>query len=107
MGKLILVLLAVVLVVFVVRSGDDELTKASQSSYNQNYTKAHTSHGLSNADIAWHAQNTYGWDCSEVVDRGSDQGGYFHITCKNGTRLRVYPRHSAHPKITNLRGTYN
>ena len=82
-------------------------TKASQSSYNQDMKKASTSKNLSKADLAWHAQNTYGWDCSEVVSRGKkSSAGYFVIKCSSGTELRVYPRKTLHPKITNIKGTY-
>lgn len=85
---------------------DSSLTKASQSSYNKNVFSATTSYGLTKADLAWHALNTYGWSCSEVVSVGSNQGSYYVITCSNGTKLRVYPRSDAHPKITNINGTY-
>jgi hypothetical protein len=81
-------------------------TKASQSSYNQNIFLATTSKNLSHADLAWHATNTYGWNCSEVVDRSSSYGSYFTITCSNGKKLRVYPRTDQHPRITNLTGDY-
>ncbi len=82
-------------------------TKASDSAYNQSITKATTSNNLSNADLAWHAKNTYGWDCSEVIARGEMvENKYFIITCANDTQLRVYPRAGQHPKITNIQGTY-
>jgi hypothetical protein len=84
-----------------------EPTLASESEYNRDITKATTSQGLSNADIAWHALNTYGWDCEEVVARESQVGDYFVVTCANGTKLRVYPRAGQHPRITNSSGGYN
>lgn len=84
-----------------------EPTLASESEYNHDITKATTSQGLSNADLAWHALNTYGWDCEEVVARESQVGDYFVVTCANGTKLRVYPRAGQHPRITNSSGGYN
>lgn len=84
-----------------------EPTRAAESRYNQDMRLATTSSGLSLADLAWHAVNTYGWDCEEVVKREPQQGDYYVITCSNGTRLRVYPRSGAHPKIMNTRGGYD
>lgn len=84
-----------------------EPTRASESEYNQDITKATTSQGLTNADIAWHALNTYGWDCEEVVSREPQASDYFVVTCSSGTKLRVYPRTGQHPRITNSRGGYN
>ena len=82
-------------------------TKASESSYNQDLRRATTSEGLSNADLAWHALNTYGWKCAEVVSSGEqNEEGFYVITCANGTQLRVYPRENQHPRITNIDGTY-
>lgn len=78
----------------------------SQSQYNQDIRKATTSSNLSNADIAWHATNTYGWDCEEVVSRSESKGNYFIVECSSGVKLRIYPRSGKHPKITNLEGTY-
>ena len=77
--------------------------------YPQNVT---TSDGLSKADLAWHAVNTYGWDCPEVVSQGHQgqqlkRDGYYVITCSSGKKLRVYPRSGQHPRITNYRGNYN
>lgn len=88
-------------------SAPHEQTKAIESSYNQNMREATTSHSLSKADLSWHALNTYGWDCPEVIsenDKNSD--GYFMIECSNGKKLRVYPRPNKHPKITNMEGGY-
>jgi hypothetical protein len=92
-------------------------TRASESRVGRdfnsgNHRPAMTSVGLSNADIAWHAVNTYGWDCEEVVSRDSLRsaaagGDYFVVTCGNGTKLRVYPRVGKHPRITNAAGGYN
>lgn len=88
------------------RSGPSEPTRASESEFNHNITKAHTSRNLSNADLAWHAQNTYGWNCEEVTSREPQTRDFFVVTCSSGTRLRVYPRNKQHPKITNDRGGY-
>lgn len=85
-----------------------EPSKASESIYNKDIRKATTSEGLTKADLAWHALNTYGWDCSEVVSKGEPTpDGYFVITCANGTKLRVYPRRGQHPSITNIKGGYD
>jgi hypothetical protein len=85
-------------------SGDP--SRASESTYNRDIRLARTSEGLSNADIAWHATNTYGWDCEQVVTRLPAESGYFVVVCSNNTRLRVYPRVGQHPRITNEHGTY-
>jgi hypothetical protein len=61
---------------------------------------------LTKADLAWHALNTYGWDCDEVVDRGEQRGDYFVISCSSGLQLRVYPRPNQQPRITNIEGGY-
>lgn len=85
-----------------------EPTKASESLYNSNILLATTSEGLTNADLAWHAANTYGWNCSEVVSKGNPtKDGYFLITCSNGKKFRVYPRNGQHPRITNMKGGYD
>ncbi|MDO8347237.1 MAG: hypothetical protein Q7S85_05015 [Rugosibacter sp.] len=84
-----------------------EPTKASQSVYEKDIRKATTSQGLTKADLAWHALNTYGWDCEEVTaQEAQTKEGYFVITCSSGKKLRVYPRQGQHPKITNIKGTY-
>ncbi len=82
-------------------------TRASQSPYNQDIRKATTSTNLTKADLAWHAVNTYGWDCEEVLNRDQQAGNFFVITCANGTKLRVYPRRGKHPRITNINGNYS
>jgi len=85
-----------------------EPTKAVQSSYNEDIREATASQGLTKADLAWQAQNTYGWDCAEVVSKGEmTPNGYFFIECSSGEKLRVYPRTGKHPKITNAGGGYN
>lgn len=89
------------------RTDEVEPTRASQSVYNRDIRRATTSRGLTKADLAWHAVNTYGWDCSEVVSRSDERGGYYVITCSSGTELRVYPRPNQHPRITNIRGGYD
>jgi flagellar basal body-associated protein FliL len=87
---------------------EPEPTKAEQSSYNDDIKLATTSSGLTKADLAWHAMNTYGWDCAEVISRGEQTpDGYFLIYCGNGKKLRVYPRAGKHPKITNESGGYS
>lgn len=84
-----------------------DLSKASESTYNQDYSRVNTSYALSNAELAWHAKNTYGWDCSRVIWKGEmTSDGYFPIKCSNGTRLRVYLRQGQHPRITNSSGNY-
>ena len=95
------------MVLLALTSSAGEPTKASESEYEKYIYKATTSEGLSKADLAWHAKNTYGWHCDEVVSRepqGSE--GYFVITCNSGTKLRVYPRAGKHPRITNIQGSY-
>ena len=85
-----------------------EKTKAIESIYNDDIKKAHTSEGLTKADISWHAVNTYGWDCEEVILKDEmTSDGFFCIECSSGVRLRVYPRQGQHPKITNITGGYN
>ena len=95
------------LLVFPFWASGAEPTKASQSVYDRDIRQATTSEGLTKADLAWHALKTYGWDCEEVVSRGSPTAqGYYVITCRSGTKLRVYPRNGQHPRITNILGTY-
>ena len=97
-----------VLLVFVdVLSDEEEPTKTSQSEYNLDITKATSSYGLSNADLACHAKNTFGWNCNEVVERGEQRNDYYMITCAIGLKLRVYPRSGQHPRITNALGGYD
>lgn len=84
-----------------------EPTKAVQSRYEQDIRLATTSEGLTKADLAWHALNTYGWDCEEVTKQDLPlKDGYYVITCSSGTKLRVYPRPQQHPRITNSNGDY-
>lgn len=86
---------------------EPEPTKAEQSAYNHDIRLATTSSDLTKADLAWHAVNTYGWDCAEVISRGElTQDGYYFIDCSNGKKLRVHPRAEKHPKITNEAGSY-
>jgi hypothetical protein len=103
------ILALVSLFVFLSACGKEpEPTKAEQSSYNKDIRQATTSSGISKADMAWHAQNTYGWDCAQVVSQGEmTSEGYFFIDCSSGKKLRVYPRTGTHPKITNESGGYN
>jgi hypothetical protein len=89
-------------------TSEHEPTKAEQSIYNKDIRQATTSGGLSKADLAWHAQNTYGWDCAQVVSQEEmTSDGYFLIECSSGKKLRVYLRSGQHPKITNESGGYN
>ncbi|MDD9806572.1 MAG: hypothetical protein OXU44_06470 [Gammaproteobacteria bacterium] len=83
-----------------------EPTKASQSSYNNNYRLATTSKNLSKADLAWHAKNTYGYNCSEVVSKRemTAGGNILLIECIGGERLRVILRPGQHPLITDKIG---
>lgn len=98
---------AVVLFAITGSSWSAEPTKANQSVYEKDIRKAKTSTNLTKADIAWHAMNTYGWDCEEVVSKGElTKDGYYEITCSSGIKLRVYPRQGKHPRITNSEGTY-
>jgi hypothetical protein len=76
--------------------------------YNRDIRLATTSEGLTKADLAWHAANTYGWDCEEVLSKGNrTKNGYFVITCSSRKSFRVYPRNGQHPRITNMKGGYN
>lgn len=82
-------------------------TRAQDSVYERDITKATTSDGLTFADIAWHAKNTYGWDCDEIVSREFVPGtDYFIVTCSNGLKLHVYLRPDQHPRITSMDGSY-
>jgi len=81
--------------------------RAVDSVYEHNIARATTSQSLSNSDLAWHALNTYGWDCEQVVSRGPAHVGYFTVTCSSGKVLRVYPRSGQHPRITNEYGGYD
>ena len=78
-----------------------EPTKAIDSKLSlDNISSISTSEGLSKADLAWHAINTYGLDCSEVITKGEmTREGYFLITCSSGKELQVYPRNKQHPNI--------
>jgi hypothetical protein len=78
-----------------------EPTKAAESSYNNDIMAANSSTGLTNADLAWHAQNTFGFDCAEVVARTEAMAdGDYQITCANGTHLHVHPRARRYPLIS-------
>ena len=84
-----------------------EPTKESESVYNKDIFKALTSKDLTKADLAWHAYNTYGWECEEVVSVGPPQaGGFYYITCISGEKFRVYPRKGQYPQIKNAQGNY-
>ncbi|ROM94433.1 hypothetical protein BK658_17935 [Pseudomonas brassicacearum] len=83
-----------------------EPTKAVDSAFDHDFSNISSSRNLTKADLAWHALNTYGWDCEEVVDVQPAEPGkkYSVITCANSRKLRVYPRSDAHPIITNMKG---
>lgn len=81
-----------------------EPTRAVESSYDKDILDANTSDGLSNADLAWHATNTFGFDCLEVVSKKEPAAeGNYVITCANGLQLNVYPRARKYPRITGLK----
>jgi len=85
----------------------NEPTSSSESELNNvPISEKYESENLSKADLAWHATNTYGWDCNEVIEIGESNGDYYYITCNSGLKLRVYPREGLHPRITNEYGTY-
>lgn len=85
-----------------------ELTKAEDSEFNHDPSHAHSSRDLTKADLAWHALNTYGWDCSEVIaEQQPPTEKYSVITCSSGLKLRVYRRSDAHPIIRNMKGGYD
>lgn len=85
-----------------------EATKAEDSEFNHDLSHAHSSRNLTKADLAWHALNTYGWDCSEVVaEKQQPTEKYSVITCSSGLKLRVYLRSDAHPIIRNMKGGYD
>lgn len=82
------------------------------------------SENLEYCDIAWHAKNSYGWDCEEITalgenisSSGNELGsallkneikGYYQIaTCSSGLKLRVYPRFDTYPVITNKTGSFD
>lgn len=81
-----------------------EPTKASESIYSSYPDRATTSWNLKKPDIAWHAVNSFGWDCDEVVERSEQDGEFYYVTCASGIRLRVYPRRGTWPSITNEQG---
>lgn len=93
-----------------INSGSNSRTdKVSNSRASQSHVigNAYTSYGLSNADLAWHAKNTYGWNCNSVIRKAPQANSFYFITCGNGKRLRVYPRANKHPRITNENGGWN
>ena len=53
---------------------------------------------VTDSEIVWHAENTYGFQCREIVER-IDAGETVLVDCVGGERLRVYPRPGKHPKI--------
>ncbi|MDW8843903.1 hypothetical protein ORA50_27125 [Pseudomonas carnis] len=84
-----------------------EATKADDSKFNYDLSNAHSSRNLSKADLAWHALNTYGWDCSEVIAQKQSPAEKFSvITCSSGLKLQVFRRSDAHPIIHNMKGGY-
>ena len=88
-------------------SASAEPTKAEESTYVTDISNAHTSRNLTKADLAWHALNTYGWDCEEVIaEKLLPNQPFSMITCSNGLKLRAYRRSDAHPIIRNMKGGY-
>lgn len=84
-----------------------ELTRADESAFDHDFSNINSSRNLSKADLAWHAVNSFGWDCEEVVDQQFPPGlKYSVITCGNGLKLRVYPRKDAFPVIRDMKGHF-
>ena len=102
-------------------------TNMNDSVYNtmspSDYHSEMKSENLQYADVAWHAQNTYGWNCSEIVNIGEAiqtsgrelkdsylisqiKGNYSIATCSSGLKLRIYPRYNTYPIITNINGGF-
>lgn len=96
-------------------------SKYSKMPLGQAIKAAYTSENLTNADLAWHAYNTYGWECEQVVSKSNPikingielkdkrrisqiKGVYYVVACSSGIKLRVYPRYNWHPIITNING---
>jgi hypothetical protein len=111
-GRHVLIVIGVVLGILALNL-IPEATKASQSSF-QHVTdpaKLMTSENLNLADIAWFAENSYLFDCPEVVRKlpivyeGKDLSSEkrFLVQCKksDGTslKLRVGLRDGKHPLI--------
>lgn len=109
-------------------SDNTQRTTVEESRYNTmspaDYHKEMKSENLEYADIAWHAKNTYGWDCDEIVDMSQPistsgrelkdpaliseiVGNYSIATCSSGLKLRVYPRRDSYPIITNINGGWD
>ena len=107
---------------------DNSQTSVEQSRYNtmspSDYHEDMKSENLQYADIAWHAKNTYGWPCDEIVSlskpiatTGNELhdpaliselvGNYQIATCSSGLKLRVYPRKDTYPVITNINGGWD
>ncbi len=103
-------------------------TKVEESRYNDmspsDYHSEMKSDNLQYADIVWHAKNTYGWNCNEIVDMSEPiptsgkelkdpmliseiVGNYSIATCSSGLKLRVYPRKDTYPVITNINGGWD
>lgn len=103
-----------------------ELAKASESTLNETMHDLATqglltSEGLTKADIAYWALNTYGYDCEEVksvkyIARGKEyledsdlniesriinpeSFSYREVTCTSGQKLKLYKRHDYYPYI--------
>lgn len=53
---------------------------------------------VTDSDIVWHAENTYGFPCGGIVSR-LDGGDVLWVECESGENLRVVPRSGKHPKI--------
>jgi hypothetical protein len=83
----------------------EKISPAIDSTPNKKNMDSTASIELSDEELAWHAVNTYRWDCDEIVSRGSmSNAEYYSVTCSNGKILRVYPRQYTYPRITNKSG---
>ena len=98
---------------------NNSTTSANQSRYNDmnpaDYYKEMKSDNLQYADIAWHAKeitnmgeavSTSGQELRDSLLISQIQGTYSVATCTSGAKLRVYPRTSTYPIITNINGGF-
>ncbi|TWI57447.1 hypothetical protein IQ22_00663 [Pseudomonas duriflava] len=78
-----------------------DLTRAEQSFFNAHPDWSNTSQNLSKADLAWHAVNTFGFNCPEVIKEKRILGSHHSIIiCNTGTRVRVHPVINDKPLMT-------
>jgi len=133
MNKTVLYIIAFFLIISLVKcvsnnsNYQSETTHQSQSKYNDmspsDYYKEMKSTNLQYSDVAWQAKNTYGWNCDEIINMSEPistsgnelkdpllisqiVGNYSIATCSSGIKLRVYPRISTYPIITNINGGF-